>query len=92
MGSVESSKNLMAPEIIMQTAMVSEYTDISLHPEKIENDGVIPAEASLAKKLLDDKQSLLGNKYFMGIPEDHNSGLNNHEHLVSKINEMLKTA
>ncbi len=92
MGSMESSKKLKAPEIIMQTANVSDYTDISGQPEKIIHDGVIPVEASLAKKLLDDKQPRLGNKYFMGIPEGHNHGLANPTHLVEKINEMLETA
>ncbi len=90
MGSVESSKKLKAPEIIMQTASVLEYTDILDHSQKIMHDGVIPVEASLAKKLLDDKQSLIGKKYFMGIPEEHNDGLNDPTHLVEKINEMLK--
>jgi len=92
MGSVESSKKLKAPEIIMQTANVSDYRDISGQPEKIRHDGTISAEASLAKKLLDDKQPLLGNKYFMGIPEGHSWKLNDPTHLIAKINEMLKTA
>ena len=88
--SVESSKKLKAPEIIMQTANVTEYTDISKNPEKIRHDGVIPAESSLAKKLLENKQSFLGNKYFMGISEGHNYQLRDPMHLVTKINEMLK--
>lgn len=92
MGSVESSKKLKAPEIIIQTANVSDYTDISGQSTEIIHDGVIPPKASLAKKLLDDKQSLPGNKYFMGIPEGHNCRLNDPTHLVAKINEMLKTA
>lgn len=87
--SVESSKQLMAPEIILQTANVSVNTDISTRPEAIIDDGVISAEASLAKKLLDDQQPFLGNKYFMGIPEMHNDRITNPIDLVTKINEML---
>lgn len=87
--SVESSMKLRAPEIIMQTADVSHYTDISDQPEKIKHDGVIPAEASLAKKLLDERQPFLDKKYFLGIPEGHNAALNDPHHLVAKINEML---
>lgn len=90
MSSVESSKKLKAPEIIMQTADVSDYADISGQPQKIEHDGVIPAEASLAMKLLDDNQPFPATKYFMGIPEGHNSGLKDPIHLREKINEMLK--
>jgi Chlamydia CHLPS protein (DUF818) len=91
MSSVESSKKLTAPEIIMQTASVSDYTDISGQPEKIIDDGVIAAKASLAKKLLDDQQPLVGNKYFMGIPDGHNENLIDPTHLVGKIKEMLQT-
>lgn len=90
--SVESSKKLKAPEIIIQTADVSDYTDISGCPEKIKDDDVIASEASLAKKLLDDQQPLLGKKYFMGVPESHNSALKKLGvgHLAEKIKEMLK--
>lgn len=90
MGSVKSSKNLQAPEIIMQTAEVTEYTDISDNPELIIGDGVIPKKASLAKKLLEDTNCNKDNKYFMGIPEKHNQKLNNPSHLVKKINAMIK--
>lgn len=93
MSSVESSKNLMAPEIIMQTASVSDYTDISGQPEKILNDGAIPVKASLANKLLNDEQHLLfEDKYFMGIPESHLEELVNPTHLATNINEMLKNS
>lgn len=88
--SVESSKTLKVPEIIIQTADVSDYTDISEKSEKIKHDRIISAGASLAKKLLEDKQSLLGNKYFMGVPEFHNDNFRDPSHLVGKINEMLK--
>ncbi|MFI0435647.1 MAG: CPn0927/CPn0928 family alpha/beta hydrolase fold protein [Parachlamydiaceae bacterium] len=88
--SVESSKKLKAPEIIIQTADVSQPHDLLGQAEKIKDDGVISAEASLAKKLLDDKEPFVGKKYFMGIVQDHNECLNDPGHLVDKINEMLK--
>lgn len=91
MGSVESSKRLKAPEIIMQTADVGTYTDISELPQRILHDGVIPAEASLAGKLLSDPECKKDNKYFMGIPEGHNEGLDDPSQLVAKINEMIRT-
>lgn len=91
MNSLESSKKLKAPEIIMQTVQTadeSNYTDISLQSNQIIDDGVISPEASLAKKLLEDKQSP-ENKYFMGIPDAHNVPLRDPNPLVNKINEML---
>ena len=90
MSSIESSKSLKAPEIIIQTANVDSYTDIAKNPELIVHDGVIPAEASLAKKLLSDSNYEGNNKYFMGVREGHNTELNNPLHLVEKINEMMK--
>jgi hypothetical protein len=88
--SVDSSKRLKAPEIIMQTANVSGYTDISGQlSEIIVDDMVISAEASLAKSLLEDRGPFVGTKYFLGIKEKHNEGLNDPTHLVEKIHEML---
>lgn len=88
--SVQSSKKLQAPEIILQTAFVKKNEDISNSPEKIINDGVIPANASLAKVLLQDKNCPKKNKLFIGIPEGHNSPLSNPSYLVEKIEEQLK--
>lgn len=88
--SVKSSKSLEAPEIILQTASVSDYEDILKHPEKIVHDKVIPGEASLAKKLLEDGMEFAGKKCFMGIPENHVEALRQPEILVNKINEMLR--
>ncbi|SCA62593.1 hypothetical protein SCG7086_AB_00380 [Chlamydiales bacterium SCGC AG-110-P3] len=90
--SVESSKSLPAPEIIMQTANVSDYTDIAGRPDLVKDDGIIYAKSSLAWKLLSDNQPSLGKKYFIGIPEGHNENLRDPSHLINKINEMLETA
>ncbi|MGA8164658.1 MAG: CPn0927/CPn0928 family alpha/beta hydrolase fold protein [Waddliaceae bacterium] len=89
MSSVESSKKLQAPEIIMQTANVETYTDISKRPDLISHDDVIPAKSSLARALLEDETCPKDNKYFMGIPEGHNSGLRDPSHLAEKIQEIL---
>jgi Chlamydia CHLPS protein (DUF818) len=91
MSSVASSKKLKVPEIIMQTANVHQYEDISKTPEKIIHDGVISAEASLARRLLADKKCRTNaQKYFMGIPEGHNDGLCWSNVLVQKIEQMFK--
>ena len=94
--SVESSKKLKAPEIIIQTAYVSAPTDLAEssaipvaknQAHKIRDDGIISRDASLAKKLLDDNAT--ENKYFMGVREGHNEELANPDELVDKIKEML---
>lgn len=89
MGSVESSKKLKAPEIIMQTAQVKNYTDLKGHPDWVVDDGVISANASLAKKLLEDDACPKKNKFFMGRPEGHNRMLRDPSFLSKKIIEML---
>jgi hypothetical protein len=93
MSSVESSQNLRAPEIIMQSVSAMDcYTEIRdfLDYEWIKHDGVIPAEASLAHRLINDKQPFAGEKFFMGLPEGHNDPIRRTEPLVNKINAMLE--
>lgn len=92
--SVESSRKLQAPEIIMQTAAVSSYTNLQEEKARIIHDGVIPAKATLANKLLEEEEShpLAKEKYFMGLQEQHNSPIHGPRHLVEKINEMLRKA
>ena len=69
--STESSKKLQAPEIIMQTADVLDYEELQ-DSSKIIDDGVIPAGASLAKALLEDKDCSKKDKVFIGMSERHN--------------------
>ncbi len=88
--SVETSKNLPVPEIIMQTAKVEQgcyekLTDIS----KIRCDGVIAAEASLAKVLLDDPTCPKDNKVFIGMSDTHNEGVCNPAFVAGEINSFL---
>lgn len=73
--SVESSKKLQVHEIILQTARVSNCYKILFDSSKIIDDGIISAEASLAKNLLDDPTCPRDNKTFIGIPETHNMEL-----------------
>ena len=86
--SVESSKKINAPEIIIQTARVNKYEELT-DSSKIINDGVIPANASLAKTLLDDPTCPKDNKIFIGIPEKHQDPLRNTSFLARKINLAL---
>ena len=88
MSSVESSKKLQVPEIIIQTAKVKESEEIK-NSSKIIHDGIIPAEASLAKILLEDKECPRENKVFIGIKEGHNYPLKNLKFLAGKIEEFL---
>ncbi len=81
MSSVESSKKLKAPEIIMQT--VDEE-------DRIKDDDVIFAKASLTGKLMGGK--FCEKKYFIGIPEHHNDPLGDEtiQKLTTQIKEFLK--
>ncbi len=88
MDCVHSSKKLQAPEIIMQTACVCDYQELT-DSSKIINDGVIPAKASLAKALLDDPTTPRENKIFIGMPEYHNGGLRDPGYLARKIEACL---
>jgi hypothetical protein len=89
MDPAESSKKLQAPEIIMQTANVKGYEEIK-DSSKIIDDGIIPANASLAKVLLECGNFLNKNKLFIGMIEGHNVALNNPLFLAQKIEALLK--
>lgn len=74
MNSIEVSRNLPVPEVILQTATVEE-TEVLRNSSKIIDDGVIPAEASLAKAILDDPSFPKTNKIILGIQEWHNEAI-----------------
>ncbi len=87
--SVESSKKLLAHEIIMQTAWVNSYEQIH-DSSLIKHDGIIPADASLAKALLDDLGCCQNKKTFMGVLQPHNGyGALIYSGLVSYINQFF---
>ncbi|MBJ7449563.1 MAG: hypothetical protein JHC93_04310 [Parachlamydiales bacterium] len=83
------SKELKKPEIILQTAEVSDY-EILIDSSKIMSDGVISADVSLAKSLLDDTSCDKANKVFIGIPEGHNDPIVNMPFIAKHIEKMLK--
>ncbi|MBF8263832.1 MAG: hypothetical protein HW387_1497 [Parachlamydiales bacterium] len=89
MDSTVSSKKLQAPEIIMQTARVQKYEELH-ESSKIIGDGVIPANASLAKALLDDATCPKRNKLFIGMSERHNDELGNPSFLAQRIETFLR--
>ncbi len=86
--SVESSKKLEVPEIILQRADIMQLTELN-DTEKLIDDGIIPPSASLAKALLEDTDCPKKNKVFIGTPERHNEYLKNTSFLIKKINELL---
>lgn len=88
--SIESSKKLEVPEIILQTANVTNLTELK-DAKKIMNDGIIPASASLAKALLEDKDCPQKNKLFIGMRERHNDQIKDPSFLIQNINEFLKS-
>lgn len=90
MGSVESSKALQCFEIIMQSANTDKCQRISSSDELVEDDGVITKNASLAKALLDDPNRPR-NKYYLGIPGNHNAGLSDGtlDHLCALVDDIL---
>ena len=86
--AVGASKKLQVPEIIMQTANVETYEELA-DSSKIIGDGIIPAQASLAKALLDDPQCPKDRKLFIGMREDHNAELVDPSYLAKKIEALL---
>lgn len=89
-GSIESSKKLQVYEIIMQTANIEEDYEELHDSSKIIDDGVIPAEVSLAKVLLDDDMCPREHKTFIGMKEGHSEALRDPSFLAGKINTLLE--
>ncbi|MBI3901060.1 MAG: hypothetical protein HY324_02790, partial [Chlamydiia bacterium] len=87
---ITSSKTLQAPEIILQTARVNQYEELQ-ESSKIIGDGIIPANGSLAKALLDDPNCPKQNKLFIGMKERHNGQLLDPSFLAKKIKAFLKS-
>jgi hypothetical protein len=88
MDSAAASKQLKAPEIILQRANVKGYQELS-DSSKIVSDGVIPSGASLAKALLDDPQCPRTNKTFIGMRETHNVEFIDPSFIAAKIETAL---
>ena len=88
MGSVESSKKLKAPEIIVQTASVIDHEELK-DASKIIDDGVIAYGAALAKALLEDESCPKQNKTFFGVSSNHFYQIPNTKFLIKKVKEYL---
>lgn len=87
--SVESSKALKVPEIIIQAAKVPGYK-ILTDSRAIAHDGIIPKDASLAAALLDDPTCPKNHKRFIGTPEEHNDEFTNPDFITGSIEDCLK--
>lgn len=85
---IDSSKRLDCPEIILQTAHNGKYHEI-IKTSDICDDGIINAEASLAKALMEDPECPLENKYFIGLKENHNEPFHKPGIIAKKINDLL---
>lgn len=72
--SVESSLNLQAPEIILQTASIRNVERL-VDSSTIIRDGVIGRDATLAKNILESEVPSKGKKIILGIRESHNESL-----------------
>lgn len=84
------TKNLKAPEIILQTANVKNYEILTPKDAwRIKNDGIIPAEASHAAAILSKKRLNKHKKLVIGIPEMHNEPLKNPQFLAKQIEKLL---
>lgn len=72
--SLESSRKLNVPEVIIQTSKEPQQLALQ-RGDQVENDGIITAETSLAKELLDAPQLIQHPemKRFIGVPEGHNN-------------------
>ena len=97
--SVASSKQLKSPEIIIQTARVSNpffqtgeerLKDISKNPELIIHDGLLSAPSTLAAALMSEKEPFQGKKIYLGENDSHGCAIGNYKELGKKILEVLK--
>ncbi len=69
--SIESSRKLKHPEIIIQTAKTDRCIILDKRTNHlIIDDGLISPEASLGKSLLEDSK-VIANKVFIGVPGNH---------------------
>ncbi len=85
----DSSKQLQAPEIILQAANVESYEELK-ESSKIRDDGMLKAKATLAKALLEDDKCPKHNKVFIGVPDHPTVELQNPTFLAQKVNALLK--
>ena len=88
--TLKSSAELKCPELIFQTTDDHFYQDISKHIESIIPDPLISPAVALAHGML-SQSTTWKNKFFMGIPENHNQGIpHDYDGIANKVEEMLK--
>jgi len=90
--SVESSKKLQAYEIIIQTATGAEDARVLTRGSDVEDDGIIPPESALAKKLLEDPTCPRENKLFIGTNKGHCEDFSDVTLLTDAIKQMLASS
>jgi hypothetical protein len=86
--ALDSSRNLKAKEIIIQTANVTEDQVIE-DPKLILDDRKIKAYVSLGKPLLEDGKNY-PDKVFIGTPKMHYAGFINPKFLGAQVNKLLE--
>lgn len=84
----KSSKELKAPEIIVQTAAVRNC-EVIHESKRLTDDGVISINASLAKALLDDPQCEKSNKTFIGVNGGHTNPYEDPAFLATRVKAYL---
>jgi len=87
--SVNSSKKIQVPEIIIQTTCEKVDAKEIGDSSNIVCDGPIHAKASLAKALLDDPSCPKDQKTFIGTNKNHNSSFDDVTFLTDKIKQKL---
>ncbi|KAF3361677.1 hypothetical protein PHSC3_001800 [Chlamydiales bacterium STE3] len=86
--TLDASKNLKDPEIIIQSTRFEEDDyQIFDSAENIMDDGIIGAKSSLAASLLAGGHTK--NKTFIGVPDGHNDALSDPEFIADRIREDL---
>lgn len=90
MNSVESSKKLTAPEIIMQRINIEEGYEIFNDHSRIIDDEMISPFSSLAKELLLLNEESRENKTFIGISETHRQNIKDCSFLTEQIKSLLE--
>lgn len=92
MDSIASSKELQAPEIILQTTKKPYFHQLENIDDLRETDSVIKKKGSLAFALLE--RGVRENKHYLGIRADHRSNLGEEviDHLSEIVNQSLAEA
>lgn len=94
MNPLRASEQLQIPEIILQTANLETYEELQDETKIIDDGvppadpprGIIPADASLGKAILEKK---IPGKIVIGIPDTHNAPLSDISFLAKRIQSVM---